>query len=354
MMLNDMMAKGKQEKQDEEVRFAAFEGFCKSQSAQKTKAIAEGKEEIEQLKADIQKAISDATVASKEIAAWEEDKVEATKMREEAKATYDEVHADYTKSIDAVERALNVLKAGPASLAQASLLQLSTLGRVPAKAKHLIMSFLQRDTQPMPALLQDAEAQADGIGSSAPEAKAFESSSGGVIDMVTQLGEKFEDERTALEKKESEEKHSYNMMVQELVNQIKAAKQERASASSTKSASEQAKAEGEGDLAETTDTLAADEKFLADLTAECETKTADFHKRQQMRQEELDAIAKAIEIMSSDSVKDPKAFMQGATATSLVQLRSRVLSLLAVKVSEDPFKKVTKMIKDMIFKLMEE
>merc|ERR1719213_999442 len=33
---------------------------------------------------------------------------------------------------------------------------------------------------------------------------------------------------------------------------------------------------------------------------------------------------------------------------------SQVLSLLAVKVSEDPFKKVTKMIKDMIFKLMEE
>merc|ERR1719316_1466254 len=33
---------------------------------------------------------------------------------------------------------------------------------------------------------------------------------------------------------------------------------------------------------------------------------------------------------------------------------SQVLSLIAVKVSSDPFKKVTKMIKDMIFKLMEE
>merc|ERR1719421_2717254 len=33
---------------------------------------------------------------------------------------------------------------------------------------------------------------------------------------------------------------------------------------------------------------------------------------------------------------------------------SRILSLISVKVQEDPFKKVTKMIKDMIFKLMEE
>merc|ERR1719453_2715819 len=35
-------------------------------------------------------------------------------------------------------------------------------------------------------------------------------------------------------------------------------------------------------------------------------------------------------------------------------MNSRVLSLLAVKVSADPFKKVTKMIKDMIAKLIEE
>merc|ERR1719240_2519737 len=33
---------------------------------------------------------------------------------------------------------------------------------------------------------------------------------------------------------------------------------------------------------------------------------------------------------------------------------SRVLSLISLKVRDDPFKKVTKMIKDMIFKLMEE
>merc|ERR1719240_2304082 len=35
-------------------------------------------------------------------------------------------------------------------------------------------------------------------------------------------------------------------------------------------------------------------------------------------------------------------------------MNSRVLSLLALKVSADPFKKVTKMIKDMITKLVEE
>merc|ERR1719335_497630 len=225
-------------------------------------------------------------------------------------------------------------------------------------------------------LLQDAAEDEN----TAPEAKAFESSSGGVIDMVTELGEKFEDERTALEKKESEESHAHNMMVQGLVNQIKAAKQERGSAVSTKATREQDKASAEGDLSDTKNGLAEDEKFLAELTAECEQKEADFNKRQEVRQEELDAIQKAIEIMSGDAVSGGSehlpSFVQQTTA--LVQLRStsrqrevqgvvasflsekaqstnsRILQLLATKVSADPFKKVTKMIKDMIFKLMEE
>merc|ERR1719327_552687 len=116
------------------------------------------------------------------------------------------------------------------------------------------------------------------------------------------------------------------------------------------------------------------------MTAECEQKAVDFQKRQELRQGELDAINKAIEIMSSDAVAGsgskhlPGLVQQG---TSLAQLRShsmspvqravasfleekaqktnsRILSLISLKVQEDPFKKVTKMIKDMIFKLMEE
>merc|ERR1719171_2493625 len=376
-MLNDMMAKGEKERNDEQVRFAAFKGFCESNTKSKEKSIEEGKASIEQLKADIQKAEADAQTAVKEIASldadiatWEADKKEAEGIREEAHATSEEAHEDYSKSIDAVERALALLKAGPSSLVQTSLLELSSVKHVSSHQKKVFMSFIQEPNM----LLQDAAESEN----AAPEAAAFESSSGGVIDMVTELGEKFEDERTALEKKESEESHSHNMMVQGLVNQIKGAKQERGSAVSAKSKFEQDKAEAEGDLADTTNGLQEDEKFLAELTAECEQKEADFHKRQEVRQEELDAIAKAIEIMSGDAVKDVRPSMIQADATSLVQFRStssqraiqgvvadfleekartansRVLQLLASKVSADPFKKVTKMIKDMIFKLMEE
>merc|ERR1719160_954991 len=147
------------------------------------------------------------------------------------------------------------------------------------KARKIIASFLQETDSldsPMSALMQDAQELV-----AAPEAAAFESSSGGVIEMVTQLGEKFEDEKGDLEKKESEERHTSDMMCQELTDQIEMAVQERTSTASTKSKRESDKAAAEGDKSDTSNVKGEDEKFLADLTAECEQKAADYAKRQE-------------------------------------------------------------------------
>merc|ERR1719262_1912953 len=247
------------------------------------------------------------------------------------------------------------------------------------KVMKVIMSFLQK-SDPQSALLQDA-AEMDAAAPFAPEAAAYESSASGVVPMIEELQDKFKDELNDLEKAESEERHSHNMMVQELVDQTEAAAREVKSAKSSKAKNEEAKAEAEGSLADTKATLADDEKFLSALTSECEQKAVDFEKRQEVRAGELEAIKKAIEIMSSDAVSGSgDKHLPGLVQTqssALVQLRSssmspvqaavstflddkarrarsRVLSLLAVKVRTDPFKKVSKMIKDMIFKLMEE
>merc|ERR1712139_178254 len=64
----------------------------------------------------------------------------------------------------------------------------------------------------------------------------------------------------------------------------------------------QAKATAEGDVADTTTTRDEDQKYLSDLVATCEQKATDFESRQQLRAEELEAIAKAIEIVSSGAV----------------------------------------------------
>merc|ERR1711887_189656 len=70
----------------------------------------------------------------------------------------------------------------------------------------------------------------------------------------------------------------------------------------TKANKLQAKADAEGDLKDTTTTRDADKKYLADLTATCEQKASDFESRQQLRADEIVAIEKAIEIISSEAV----------------------------------------------------
>ena len=131
--------------------------------------------------------------------------------------------------------------------------------------------------------------------------------------------------------------------------------------SETKAKKLQAKADAEGELSDTTSTMEADKKYLADTTATCEQKAADFESRQQLRAEELEAIAKAIEIISSGAVagnadkhlpalvqkgkalamlrSDSKQIVQAKVAQFLQdragQLNSRVLSALAVRVTAD-------------------
>jgi len=118
---------------------------------------------------------------------------------------------------------------------------------------------------------------------------------------------------------------------------------------------------------------------LSDLQATCGQKSSDFESRQQLRAEEIQAVEKAIEILSSGAVAGnaAKHLPSLLQKSSLAQLRassmspaqqktafylqeqakhlnSRVLSALAVRVTEDPFNKVKKMIKDLIVRLMEE
>merc|ERR1719162_1551582 len=62
------------------------------------------------------------------------------------------------------------------------------------------------------------------------------------------------------------------------------------------------KAELEGDLAATKKELEEDTKYLEDTIALCEQKTTDFNARQKLRGEELEAISKAIDIISSETV----------------------------------------------------
>merc|ERR1719352_1809760 len=150
--------------------------------------------------------------------------------------------------------------------------------------------------------MQDGIQEPEGLAVSAPEANAYEFQSSGVVEMLEKLLDKFIDERTTLEKEERNSVHAYEMLMQDLKAQIAQATQDRDEKAEAKANTLQHKADAEGDLKDTTSTRDADAKYLADLTAECEQKASDFESRQQLRADEIVAIEKAIEIISSGAV----------------------------------------------------
>merc|ERR1719440_950072 len=190
------------EKHAEQVQFAAYKQFCDDTTIEKKRAIAEAEEKIEILKADIAKYTADAALLTKEIAgldddiaAWTGDQKAATKVREIEKADYDATHKDYSESVDALERAIAVLKKQAHDRKQAgSLVQVSALKNlnlIPEDAKKAIDAFLSTDEDP-----------AEGLAVSAPESNAYEFQSSGIVEMLEKLLDKFIDERTTLEKEE--------------------------------------------------------------------------------------------------------------------------------------------------------
>jgi len=377
-MMDEMVAKGEKEKHEEQVAFASFATFCKNTIDEKEKSIAKAKAEIEQLNADILKAQADQAKLTDEIAVltenidgWEKDKANLTEIREAQKEDLEELHRDLVDSIEATARAVETLKSQLPS-GFLFLQKVASLKRIPVKAKRTIMAFLSSN---------DRE---DPLSVTAPEAAVYEFQSGGVVEMIEKLEDKFKGELHELEKKMIVAGNDFTMQIQELVGQIEQATDESSLKTKTKAERAQDEATAKGDLATTTNDLATDSKYLKDLIVECDQKAKDFENRQMLRKDELVAINKAIEIMSSDEVmgtgekhlpqfiqlKSSKSSMSMLRSSADSPLRKKLVSFLSQRAKETrsrlltalatraaaggPFDKVKKMIKDMIVKLMEE
>jgi len=371
-MLTDMSTKCKQEMNDEQVAFAEFQSFCANGKPKLKKQIAKGGETIETLDAEIGKLSSDVSTLGGEIGVLQADvtKFEADKKASEAQrvkdhASFVEESTDYAESVDALDRAILVMSEKDGNIAGSSLLQLKNDKRVPAKAKSLISAFLGFD---------------DNDSFEPPEANAYESQSGGIIEMLKKLKDQFREKLGQCQKEEANSAHASTMVQQDLVDSIDNANKDTEEKTADKEAKKENIAGNKKDLASTIQNKAEDENLLKNLDVECEEKLLSFQEKQKLRADEIEAIGKATEILAGDDVSGNAAEHLGLvqTGTSFVQfmsksnnegihrqirnfllsegqrLHSKNLNLLAEKLAADPFAKVKKLIDDMITRLLEE
>jgi len=254
-MLTDMSTKCKQEMKDEQVAFAEFEAFCANGKPALKKKIAKSAETIETLNAEIGKLTSDVANLGEEIAGLQADvtKFEADKKAHEAASEKDhkafiEESTDYSESVDALDRAIQVLNEKDGNIAGASMLQLSMNDkRMPAKAKSLISAFLGLD---------------DADQFEPPEANAYESQSGGIIEMLKKLKDEFRAKLGQCQKEEMNRAHAVNMVQQDLSDSIENANKDIEEKTAEKESKKEKIAEDKKELASTIEVKAADENLL--------------------------------------------------------------------------------------------
>jgi len=378
-MLGDMLAKAKMEKNTEEINFAEFSTWCSDEKANLAKSIKGEAEAIETFSNSIGKLTSDIKGLGAEISALQNDeakfdadhKAQVSQRAKENKAFLAESQ-DFSESIDAIERAVQVLQKQsfdrPGSAA--ALLQVSESAQLPQNAKAMIQAFM--------GMMDTSDAS--------PEANAYEFQSGSVIDMLKKLRDDFSSKLGEAQKEEMNSKHASDMVVEDLVDSLENAKKDLGEKTVQKENKAESKARTKKELNQAVNSKKEDESTLKDMKGECFEKNLSFEGKQQLRGEEIEAIQKAVEILS-----DPEA-MSGTkhlsfiqipnTGSSLAQflnagasadktegirlkvqafvekrakkLHSQDLELLAQQIAADPFAKVKKMIDSMITRLLNE
>merc|ERR1719428_150871 len=366
-MMNEMKAKGTAEMEKEAKLFREYMSWCDVMKDEKETAIREATDKIEKLHAHEMKMHADAeklgdqvAELDTEIATFSGDKKENKEVRTMEHEDYEHVHEDTTANIDATHQAIAKLSAKSGDI---SLLQEDS-DTLPMTSKELVASLLEENA---------VQPQA--------EVKVFEGSSGGILKTMEDMEGDLTESREKSEYEESDERHAYDMEQDELTHAIEVDDDRATDKTVEKSEKMEVEAHDHEDVVSLTKQKSEDEKYLAELLAQCESKEDDFESRAKLRQEELDALQEAIDIIASKSVSgaadkhlpglvqtgtrslalrasaqtQARASVVRALQTAAARSRSTQLARLAARVREaGPFDKIIGMIKDMIAKLTEQ
>lgn len=371
-MLGEMKVKGEKMLDEEVEIMRKYTDWVDDQTQDHELEIKNGEAQIEKLTAFITKAESDVkklgdeiTELSGDIDRMGKELADATEIRNGQNAEFQVTEQDYSESVDALERAIQTIQSSQGDVAQAASLLQSMAQSNPA-ARPAFAAFMQQ---------QDASA-----GNGAPAVAAYKGQSGGVIEMLNGLLDKFRQELGDVVNTETNQANSFELLKQHLTDSVKKSTTDRSQKAALKGETAAASIKAQAELAEAKKDLASDKKYIADITAEFKTKSATYENNQNVRKEEIAAIAKAIEIMSGDDaaggykkhvnlVQTPSTLLQmrSSKRRATVQeraaeflrhkatsLSSRSLGAVALQIAESPFAKVIGMIEDLLAKLKQE
>lgn len=319
-MLEDLQTQVLAEGEKEAASYEKFACFCKDTTAEKTEAIQKGTDEQSTLATEINKQTvkrdgQDEKIEkiTKEIKEAEEEMDKATKKRKAEFAVYEDNEADLSGALAGLEGAIEVLK----SSKKPSLLQLQhtmeavrtaqdmadALGLTTAQVKRSFTSFLQQD----PAVPMEN----------------YKFHSEGVIGTLEKLQGDFRKEKQDLEAAEVKSVAEHDAFMQGKTDYVKAKNADLEDTKKAKSETIEEIASASEELTTVSADLLDDKQYLAETAVMCQNTAKTYDVRSSVRQDELQALTLATEVVKGTVVKQTSAatvrFVQMGVRVKMVE-----------------------------------
>jgi len=309
-MLQDMSAKVTEEGEKEGALFKKFMCYCKNSGETLGASIADAKSKLESVDGALKQAIEQKAQTEQDLKDHEQSRADAkdamakaTAVREKEAGDFASEKSDSDMNIAALAKAITSIEAGVSG----SFLQTG--------AANLLRKFAMEKAEMTDVSRRELLSFLAG-----GDAQGYVPQSGEIIGILKQMKDTMTKDLADATTAEDEAIQSYEALM--------AAKQKEV-AILTEQIEKELLRIGElgvqvgemgNDIDATKDALAADEKFLKELDAGCDTKAQEWEVIKATRAEELKALAETIKVLNDDDALELFKKTLPSTGTSLVQI----------------------------------
>jgi hypothetical protein len=383
-LLKDMLKQLEKEAEEDEEIYDKMACWCETNDKEKTQAIKDAEVRIADLSTKIEEHTATSARLTTEIKNHEQEVAEnqasldqATSIRQKQLAEFNAEEKDLLQSVKALEAAIVVLSKHHSALVQVPRTHLLGIAATLQKEMRRHASLLKGVFSPSERRAVNAfiQAPADYFDAAPTFKQSYAPQSGEIFGILKQMKETFEGDLSASQKEELANQKAYEDLKTAKEAEISAGQAQVDTKTQEQAATDQKLAQSKQDIEDTRETLSADEQFLMMLKEKCQMTDKEWEERQKTRQTEMQAVSKALAVLSSDDAHDlftrtfNPAFLQTGDSKKTSDRRSRASSMLstvaerlhnprlaglAVKVRLDAFERVKKAIDDMVAQLLKD
>merc|ERR1719284_2306291 len=312
-LLKDMLKQLQKEAEEDEEIYDKLACWCETNDREKTKAIKEAEAKISALVTKIEELTASSARLNTEIKNLEKEVAEnqaaldkATAIRQKELAEFNAEEKDALEAITALKAAIAVLSQHHTSLLQ--MPRTSLLG-VAATLQHQIRKHGEvLDGVLTPSQLRMVasfvEAPADYFDAAPTFKQTYAPRSGQIFGILQQMLETFESNLAAAQKEEQAAQKAYEELKASLEAEIAAAQELKEKKEAELADTDEKNAAAKVDLEDTKAKLSADAKYLMMLKEKCSLTDKEWEERQKTRQLEMEAVSKALAILTADDAHD--------------------------------------------------